>query len=248
MTGAIPRDFVWVHGERRVVLVLGTMQRTLGRSLVAWAHAPPPDGVRLPGGRGATYRVSLEDGETVAVRLCRRGGLLGGVLGDLYWGGTPRPFAEVAALEEARRRGVPAPAALGARIDRLRGGWYRGMVVTRYLPGVQPFWEALAAAAPADREKLAHAAGQVGRRLCEARVLHADFNLRNCVVRGGGGGFEAFAVDFDRARTADATPPAILWERLVERVERSARRLDPRGEVATAEVMRVLCAAARPEP
>jgi hypothetical protein len=248
MTGAVPQDFVWVRGEQRVVLVLGTMQRTLGRSLVTWSHAPPPDGVRLPGGRGATYRVSLEDGETVAVRLCRRGGLLGGVLGDLYWGGTPRPFAEIAVLEEARRRGVPAPAALGARVDRLRARWYRGMVVTRYLKGVQPLWEALAAATSADRETLAHAAGQVGRRLCEARVLHADFNLRNCVVRRGSGSVEAFAVDFDRARTADGVSPASLWERLVERLERSARRLDPRGEVATAEVMRVLCAVARPEP
>ncbi len=247
MSAAVPPDFVWVRGEQRVVLVVGAMQRTLGRTLLSLPHAPPPGGVALPGGRGATYRMSLDDGETVALRLCRRGGLLSGVFGDLYWGSSPRPFAEVVTTEEARRRGVPAPAALGARIDRLRAGWYRGIVVTRYLAAARPLWEALAGADPAERGKLAYAAGQVVRSLCEARVQHADFNLYNCVVRHGAGGVEAFAVDFDRARTVDGSSPAAVWERLVHRLERSARRLDPRGEVVTPEVLRVLCAAARPE-
>ena len=247
MKGNLPGEFVWVRGHHRIVLVHASMQRTLGRTLLTAAHGPPDGAQLLAGGRGSTYRVTLDDGQVVALRLCRRGGLLGGVLRDLYWGLRQRPFEEVAVTEEARRRGVPAVEAVGARVDRLRGGWYRGIVATRYLDGVVPLWGALVAAPAGERTALAQSAGQLVRAMCEAKVLHPDLHLGNCLVRRGAAGVETFAVDLDRARMVDAWNAAALWERLIERIERSARKLDPRGEVLTPEVLRVLSTASRPE-
>ncbi len=249
MKASVSSEFVWVRGARRVVLVHGAVQRTLGKLLMHLPHGPPPGGTALPGGRHASYRITLDGGDVAVMRLCRRGGVAGRVLHDLYFGRDYRPFAEVAVTEEARRRGVAAPAALGARVDRLVAGWYRGTVVTRYLGGAESLWEALRAADRTERARLGHAAGQALLSLCVAFVDHPDLNLQNLLVRGReAGGVEAFVIDFDRARLVEGQTPVALWERMFARLTRSARKLDREGRVVTPEVLEIVRERSRPEP
>src|SRR5512139_2475619 len=87
----------------------------------------------LPGGRGGTMRVTAAGHETV-VRPCRRGGLPALVLHDLYFGRRPRPFAELTAMETLRQRGVPVVEVYGAAVHWVGPWWYRGWLVTRFLP------------------------------------------------------------------------------------------------------------------
>jgi tRNA A-37 threonylcarbamoyl transferase component Bud32 len=81
---------------------------------------------------------------------------------------------------------------------------------------------------------MARAAGLAVAELHDAGVAHPDLNLSNIVVAGD----TASIVDLDRARVAAGglAPPA--RRRGLERLARSVRKLDPRGEVVDAKVRR----------
>jgi 3-deoxy-D-manno-octulosonic acid kinase len=248
----VPPDFSWIRRGRRVALVRRGIEAAVGELLIDTPHAPPAGGERLPGGRGAAYRVSLACSQAVVFRLCRRGGLLGGLLRDHYvrvLPGLPRPFAEIVMTETARERGVPGPEPLGARIDRRWAGWYRGVVVTRYLPAVRSLWECLRREPDASgRHDIVRAAGRAIGTLWHAGIYHPDLNLLNCVVRREGGDVEAYIVDFDRARLAAAGEGEALRERMLRRLERSARKLDPTGGIISGRDLQALRDAAETPP
>ena len=241
---AIPPDFEWIRRGRRVALVRRTVAGPVGDLLARTPHGPPPGGERLAGGRGAAYRVRLPGSDTVVFRVCRRGGLLAALLRDNYlrlWPRLPRPFAEIVVTETARARGVPGPEPLGARIDRGWAGWYRGVVVTRHLPAAESLWERLHREADAGgRREIAHAAGRAIGMLWRAGIYHPDLNLWNCVVSDEGGGLEAFIVDFDRASIVEGGAREALRERMLRRLERSARKLDPSGKIVTGRDLQAL--------
>jgi hypothetical protein len=246
----VPPDFVWIRRGRRVVLVRRAVEGPVGALLVGAPHASPPGGERLPGGRGEAYRLRLPSCDTVVFRVCRRGGMLGGLLRDNYvrvWPRLHRPFAEIAITETARARGVPGPEALGARIDRGWPGWYRGVVVTRHLAATQSLWAWLGREA-GSRVEILRAAGRAIAALCGAGIYHPDLNLLNCVVRRVGGGAEAFIVDFDRARMVSSGRHEKLRERMLRRLARSARRLDPLGRIVTPQDLEVLYDASETAP
>jgi 3-deoxy-D-manno-octulosonic acid kinase len=242
----VPPEFVWVRAGGRIVLVHSSVRRTLGRLLLTAPHAPPDGAVALPGGRGGTYRITLDGGDVVVLRLYRRGGFIGGLVRETYWGWPPRPFLELATTEEARRRGVPVPQVLGARIDRRGSGAYRGVLVTRHLPGTETLWALLNRRDDEEgRQALSRSAGRTVRALQDAGIYHPDLTLNNCLVRDEGGTFAAFVVDLDRARAMRGALGARLRQRMVRRLERSARKLDPEGKVVGADTLRVLREACR---
>lgn len=246
---AVPPEFLWVRAGRRIALVHRALDRTLGRLLLTAPAGPPAGATALAGGRGGTYRMTLDGGDVVVLRLGRRGGILGPVLRDLYWGSPPRPFVELVTTAEARQRGVPGPEPLGARVDHMWGGWYRGIVVTRHLRETETLWRCLQEASDARRrQNLSRAAGRAVRALCEAGVYHPDLNLNNCVVRQTGDAVEAFIVDFDRAQLADPASGAGFRDQMLQRLERSARKLDPGGTVVTADELEALRAASGATP
>ncbi len=92
-------------------------------------------GEALAGGRGSAWRVRCE-GQPAALRHYRRGGLLGGLLGDRYlWTGLERtrPYREFLLTARLHARGLPVPRPLAARIQR-SGPYYRGDLLTGWLP------------------------------------------------------------------------------------------------------------------
>jgi hypothetical protein len=238
---SVPPQFRWIHAGRRVVLVHEAFESSVGQLLLKTPHGPPPGGLPLGGGRGGAYRLTLEDGETIVFRSYRRGGLLAHFIRETYWTRPPRPFLELATTEEARRRGVPVPEALGARIDLLPAGCYRGALVTRYLHDTETLWRVFSRGQdPEGRRRLSRGAGRAVRALQDAGIYHPDLNLSNCIVRDQGGRVQVFVVDLDRAGTRSGALPPSQRQRMLRRLERSARKLDPHGEVLAARDLAAL--------
>jgi 3-deoxy-D-manno-octulosonic acid kinase len=227
-----PSGFLWLHSTRRRVLVHETVEASIGALLLSLPHAPPPGSVPLASGRGGAYRITLDDGDVIVLRLYRRGGALARFNRETYWARPPRPFAELVTTDEARRRGVPVPEVLGARIDICRSGGYRGALVTRYLQDTETLWQRLRRGPdPEHRRDLTRGAGEMVRTLRNAGIYHPDLNLHNCIVRDQGGRPELFVVDLDRAGARRGALPDAQRDKMLQRLVRSARKLDPLGEV-----------------
>jgi len=237
----VPSDFVLMRSGRRTVLVHEAAKASIGTLLLTTPQGWAQCGVRLASGRGGTYRVTLDGGEVVVLRFYRHGGLLARFLRDTYWGWPPRPFVELAATAEAHRRGVPVPEVLGARIERLWNGSYRGALVTRHVAGTETLWELLKRTTDTERRRrLSRGAGYALRVLCDAGIYHPDLNLNNYIVREEEGDVKIFIVDFDRARVKRTALGATLRRRTLRRIERSARRLDPERRVVGTGELRAL--------
>lgn len=204
-------------------------------------------------GRGPVYAFAAAGGRWV-VRRCRRGGAVGPVLGDRFLrGGVPRPFREMAASEEARKRGIPTPRVLVAAVYP-RGVFYRGDVVTEYVADSRdlaallfgsdaPEQRAPGTAAeedPAVRQAALRDAGYLLARMARAGVEHADLNAKNVLLDRNEGRASAFLLDLDRARIhapGDAVPAGAMWARL----ERSLRKFErATGRRLTASEWRAL--------
>ena len=228
----------------RAGAVRAAIRRDLAAALGPWLLAPT---LELPGaaevvgsGRGSAWRLELPGGLRVVVRLYRRGGLVARVVRDTYLGPRPRPLHELAVTVEARRRGVPAPEVLGARVE---GGLvYRGALVTAEVPDARTLIDALRGA-PGARERgaLAGRAGGAVARLHDAGVYHADLNLTNLLVASKGV-HDVVVIDFDRARVAAGPLGARARRRNLARLARSLAKLDPDDALGGPELRRAFAA------
>ncbi len=191
------------------------------------------------GGRGSTWIVPFGS-ETAVLRWYRRGGLVRYLLRDLYFSfrGPKRPARELEACVEARRRGLPAPEAVGLRIDRVAGPFFRAAILTRRAQGYCTAWEALCAQPDRiDRLALVEEIVSSVERMHEAGVDHRDLNLSNILARRSGERWEVCFVDFDRAKLAHG--PVANWRRSLAR-RRMARSLGklarPNEELPAAQI------------
>jgi 3-deoxy-D-manno-octulosonic acid kinase len=206
-------------------LVRHDMVTRLGAWLVAAEIAPLPDAHPIASGRGGAFRARLENGAGIVVRPCRRGGLLGRVLGTIYFGWRPRPWRELAVSVAARARDVPTPAIVAVRV----AGWglYRGMVVTDEAADTMTLADALRASpASEDRARLARTAGEAVGRLHAAGVQHADLNLHNVLVpTRDGNAAGPLVIDLDKARLRSAPLGDAARQQNLRRLRRSWHRI-----------------------
>lgn len=234
-----PAAFEWVRDGRLRLLV-----RSDARSwLVPLLHAAATGWTGytthpLATGRGGA-RVVHTSAETVVVRPCRRGGLPAWVMHDTYFGWRPRPFREVCTAEVLRQRGAPVVETYGAAVRWLVPGCYRGWVVTRYLAGAQTFWEwARARPAAFDRQRILRGIGYAVRQLHTSGGHHPDLNVSNILIAAAADTTrppDVRLIDFDRAGETMRSPRAEL-----DRLRRSARKVDPQGEFITPADLEVL--------
>lgn len=187
------------------------------------------------GGRGATWAITLGDGRRVVLRWYRRGGLLRHFVRDRYFGRRPRPLLELAATDEARRRGVPVPEVLGARVDVLRGGGYRGAIVTREIGGAETLGDA-ARRAPTGSERAAIIAGvaRAVRAMHDQGLHHRDLNVGNILLSREGDRLAVHVIDLDRARLGRSVAPR-LRRRALRRLARSLAKLERPGDPQAAD-------------
>jgi 3-deoxy-D-manno-octulosonic acid kinase len=150
-------------------------------------------------GRGATVLFEA-DGRRLVLRHYRRGGLVRHLSDDLYLRTglrNSRPWRELALLTRLHAGGMPVPPPVAARVSPVSGfsPWYRGDLVTEYLPGTRTLAEALREG-PLDDD----AWPRIGMTIAGFHGLavdHADLNAHNVLLDGDG---VVYLIDFDRAR------------------------------------------------
>jgi tRNA A-37 threonylcarbamoyl transferase component Bud32 len=176
-------------------------------------------------GRGEVLIIKEKRGE-VAIRKYRHGGLLRRLTGDLFFFGA-RPFQEVAVTEEVRRAGVPTLEILAAIMERGWGGWYRGYLITRYLPSTMNLISYLDQE-PKDerRREIIEKAGEAVRKIHQRGIYHADLHLKNFLVKKGGS--KVYLIDFDKSMVFPRLGPTRRMKNL-KRLDRSAEKLKRHG-------------------
>lgn len=178
------------------------------------------------GNRGSGYLIELEQGVRLFVRRSRRGGLARFALSELYFGTRPRPVRELAITSEAQRRGVPVAEPIGAAVEWMAPGLYRGLFLSRPLTGMT-LWEFLRT--DDDRMVRAHVIAEARRAIDAMHQLglfHADLNLHNLFVTKAGEELTVVILDLDKARLFRTALALTLRRRNFARLLRSARKLD----------------------
>lgn len=156
-----------------------------------------------------------------------RGGMVARLSEDVYlWAGLghSRPYHELALLAELHAQGLPVPEPVAARVER-RGPGYRGDLLTRRIPGAEPFAGRIASGR-ADAA-LWRRVGAVIARFHAAGARHADLNVRNILLNHAD---DVWLIDWDRGRLG---PPHQGAERQLARLRRSLSR-EPELEAAAA--------------
>ena len=149
-----------------------------------------------------------------AIRRFARGGrVLPRVLGDRYLRlGTPRPFHEARVSEAVRRRGIPTPRVLAAAVYS-HGVFYRGDLVTEFVPGASDLVEALfdsrrkGAGGALERAEALRASGELVKDMARAGLFHRDLHAGNVLLRWTGIAPQALILDLDLSRIAPEGTP-----------------------------------------
>jgi 3-deoxy-D-manno-octulosonic acid kinase len=180
-------------------------------------------------GRRPLRALRLRDGETALIRSYRHGGLFRHLTRAWFASWPPRPFRELTITEELRRRGFPTVEVYAAGIERVCGPLYRGCLVTRELSGAKDFWAALQDPSmdANKRGTILQAGARAVRAMHREGVYHADLNLKNILIRFQEGVAEGYVIDFDRAKLFLGNLPTPLPQKNLDRLLRSARKLDP---------------------
>jgi hypothetical protein len=180
-------------------------------------------------GRSPLKVIRLRDGETALIRPYRHGGFFRGLTRSWFVTWPPRPFRELAITEELRRRGLRTVEVYAACVRRVCGPVYRGCFVTRELPGAKDLWATLQdeSVRRSQLESVLRAAAESVRTMHREGVYHSDLNLKNILIRLGAEGVDGYVIDFDRAKLFLGKLPPALVKRNLNRLLRSALKLDP---------------------
>jgi hypothetical protein len=176
-------------------------------------------------------------GEPAIGKRALHGGLLGPLLGRLYFG-RRRVLDQVRAAVRLERAGVPTAAVLAVGTARVLGPLRAQAIVTRELRGAQNLYELAAGGLTRRRHRDVLLQGaDLLRRMHDAGFLHGDLNVGNLVLERGPAGETLHVVDLDRGRFLRVISPE---ERLgnLARLLRSyekwiagSLRLSPREEI-----------------
>jgi len=187
-------------------------------------------------GRGDMRSVQLADGTTALFRSYHHGGFFRSLTGKWFFSWPPRPFRELIITEELRRRGFPTVEVLAACVEKIRGPFYRGWLVTRQLEGAQDLWAGLqnGYSESVGIETILKAVAASIRRMHREGIYHRDLNLKNILVRSSAVGVESHVIDFDKAILVLGQLPVPLAQKNLDRLLRSIRKLDPQRQYFSA--------------
>lgn len=192
------------------------------------------------GNRRSGFRLDINSQLSLFVRRSFRGGLMRLVNRDVYFGFRPRPLRELAIAIQATRRAIPIAEPLGALVQPLTAGIYRGAMITRALGGMT-LWEFIET--DDDTFVRSHILEEAARSIATMHrggLFHADLNLHNLFVTRQGDSFAVVILDLDRAKLYPPPLKAELRQRNLQRLARSARKLDSDGLIFTPQALRIL--------
>jgi hypothetical protein len=198
-------------------------------------------GKRGAGNRESGYPIEVDGAPQLFVRRSRRGGMMS-FLGDFYLGFSPRMIHEINVISEARKRGVAAPEPMGAIVENVAPGVYRGAVITKTIPGMT-MWEFVKV--ETDPRSLGHVVRMARYSIDtmhEQGLLHDDLNLHNLYVSMAGDGFTVVILDFDKAKLSSREVPRLQRKRNLKRLAESIRKLDPTGRYLDDAALKIMTA------
>jgi 3-deoxy-D-manno-octulosonic acid kinase len=222
----IPPGFVIERDERGRLLVV---RENLGNSLAIESVCDNGGEVSAYSGREALRCLRLPDGERALVRAYRHGGFFRALTRRTLFTWPPRPLRELAISEELRHRGLPTVEPCGACVEPLWGPFYRGWFITRELTGARNLWDTVSGSLILgfDNGAILRAAAEAVKLLHREGVYHDDLNLKNILVRRETTGLKSYIIDFDKARLCLGRVPETVARKNLDRLHRSARKLDP---------------------
>ena len=207
---------------------------------------------QLMEGTGLVGRSSIKmlrgvvlDGSRVVVRHARRGGLVGRIIPDTFFGRC-RPFRELLVAEKARNIGIPTAEVVAAVRRGALGPFHRGDVYTKEVTGAVDLLSYLTSMAQhgdlrtlrTKRDTLREA-GRIVRMAHDAGLLHADLQLKNVLVRHDGRP-TIFLIDLDKAKWHKRLPHALRMMNLM-RFARSAAKAARSGvSISRTDMLRFL--------
>jgi len=192
------------------------------------------------GNRRGGFPIVVSDALTLFVRRARRGGLLAYFNRDLYFGLRRRLTHKITISTEARSRGIPVAEALGALIEPFAFGLERGAMITRAMAGMT-LWEFLRIEDdPTVRSLVLEEARRAITLMHRGGLFHADLNLHNLFVTRSGERMTVVLLDLDKARFYHAPLDSKLQSQNLNRLRRSAKKLDPSNRVLNAEAIKML--------
>ncbi|MEN9704230.1 MAG: hypothetical protein RLZZ393_109 [Pseudomonadota bacterium] len=169
-------------------------------------------------GRGTTWIVR-DGARHLVLRHYRRGGLVARLSPDAYfWRGedATRPFRELRLLDAMHAAGLPVPPPIAACYRR-QGLFYRGDIITAFLPGTESLAQRMRRGQVDAR--IWQAVGHCLRRFRDFGVFHADLNAHNILLAGEQG---VFVIDFDRG---DLRAPGLWRDANLVRLRRSIEKI-----------------------
>jgi 3-deoxy-D-manno-octulosonic acid kinase len=230
-------DFARIELGRRVLLVHRDILEHAAEIAVRLSALRSAAGA---GTRASAFRLNLGGGLELFARRSTRGGIVRHFVGHTFVGIDPRPFRELRITAEARRRGVPAAEPVGAMAQWIAPAVYRGFFLTRAIAGMT-LWEFMRTDDdPAVREHVLMKARAAILTMHDRGVLHADLNLHNLMVTQAGESFAVVILDFDKARLSGDPVSAPGRRANAQRLLRSARKLDPKGEYFDQRALSIL--------
>lgn len=241
-SGALAPGFV-VFRIGRARLYLSRTLAFHAPSILAHLRSPELSAARGAGNRGSGFPLELADGMELFLRFARRGGGPSWINRNLYFGFRPRPLAELATAVRALDLGAPVAQPVGAWIDWIAPGVYRGALLTRRIHGMT-LWDFLRTD---DDQHVRNLVIEEARRAIEsmhqAGVFHADLNLHNLFVARAGETFSIVILDLDKARIYAHPLDPKLRRFNLERLARSARKLDRSGAIFDRALLAILAGA-----
>ncbi len=182
----LPEYTVAQRGNRNA-LVHPDFCPIVAEALIDGTHVTPANVV----GRGELLRVATPSGN-VLIRPYRRGGFIGKFIRDKYLLEN-RPHRELNVHRHAWKMGVPTVLPVGAMWER-SGPFFSGSFATLEANAIDllAYLQSDFTPDPAVLENC----GKAIRAMYEARVDHADLQVKNILISDG----KALIIDFDNAR------------------------------------------------
>jgi len=225
------RKLVYLH--REIAPLAPTVLTEIDRTLNS--------GKKGAGNRESGFAIDVDGAPQLFIRRSTRGGMMR-FLGDLYIGFVPRMVAELNIISEARHRGVPVPEPMGAIVERVGPAMYRGAVITKAIPGMTMEEFVKVETDPRSMSHVLRMARYSIDTMHEHGLIHDDLNLNNLYVSMAGDGFTVVVLDFDKARLQAKPLSTSQRKRVLTRLARSIRKIDPGGRYINDAALKIMTA------
>jgi tRNA A-37 threonylcarbamoyl transferase component Bud32 len=254
LAASLDKDVLQMEGRDSVYVIPSKASRS--RKAAEAGSEAPEDGPETPekgseapekgsgtAGEGseAAEESSEPPGKRWAVRHYTRGGrLVSRLLNDRYLRSSRiRPYHEVAASEEARRRGIPTPRVVAACLYPTRL-FYRADLVTEFVHSASDLVMALfsthkkGAGGAGERMDALQASGELIRQMAGVGVRHRDLHAGNILLKWEGAAPRPHLLDLDRCEVGSRSKQ-VSAKPMQQRLERSLRKWESRTGIRITE-------------